>query len=120
MKPRLLALDFDGVVCDGVDEMAETAWRALSEVVPPVAPLTPELGARFVALRPAIESGWEMVALMGVVTESAADTDGDLHDGARWAEARDAYIRRHALERTASRMPCEALNASRRAGRRPD
>ena len=102
MIPRLLVLDFDGVVCDGIDEMAESSWRALAEVtgreMPPVR--KSELQPRFAALRPVVESGWEMVALMGVVAERAADSDGDLHDGARWAEARDAYIRRHALERT--------------------
>ena len=32
MTPGLLALDFDGVVCDGIDEMVESAWRTLVEV----------------------------------------------------------------------------------------
>src|SRR5205823_5807027 len=32
MTPGLLALDFDGVVCDGIDEMVESSWRTLSGV----------------------------------------------------------------------------------------
>ena len=99
MTPGLLALDFDGVVCDGIDEMVESAWRTLVEVTGREIPAArrAELHARFSALRPAIESGWEMVLLLGALTERAAAEDAALRDGARWAEARDAYLRAHAL-----------------------
>jgi phosphoglycolate phosphatase-like HAD superfamily hydrolase len=41
-----------------------------------------------------------MVALIGVLAESSPATDAALRDGARWAEARDGYVRSHALDRT--------------------
>jgi hypothetical protein len=65
--PTLLALDFDGVVCDGRPEYFETAWRAYVETWPPPA-LTPgrpdNVAAQFSTLRPLIESGWEMPLLL--------------------------------------------------------
>ena len=79
--PTLLALDFDGVVCDGRPEYFETAWRAYVEAWPPPA-LTagrPDgVAARFATLRPLIESGWEMPLLVhallaGVGEESLTD-----------------------------------------------
>jgi phosphoglycolate phosphatase-like HAD superfamily hydrolase len=99
MRPGLLVLDFDGVVCDGVVEMAETSWRTLVEVTRSHVPSArgAELRARFAALRPAIESGWEMVALFGLLVEREAASDAALRDGARWAEARDAFMHAHAL-----------------------
>src|SRR5438552_14509890 len=99
MTPRLLVLDFDGVVCDGIDEMAETSWRTLVELTTREIPEArrAELHARFSALRPAIESGWEMVVLVGLLIERDAAGDAALRDGARWAEASDAFLRAHAL-----------------------
>ena len=76
--PILLALDFDGVVCDGRPEYFETAWRAYVEAWPPpaLAPGRPDaVAARFATLRPLIESGWEMPllvhALLSGVSEDA-------------------------------------------------
>ena len=99
MRPGLLALDFDGVVCDGIDEMVESSWRTLSEMIGHDLPATrrPELARRFAALRPAIESGWEMVVLLGVLMEQPASDDAGLRDGRRWSEVRDAYVRGRSL-----------------------
>jgi phosphoglycolate phosphatase-like HAD superfamily hydrolase len=99
MRPGLLALDFDGVVCDGIDEMVESSWRTLVEVTKHELPTArrAELHARFSALRPAIESGWEMVVLLGVLSEKPAADDASLRDGRHWAEVRDAYLKAHAL-----------------------
>ena len=60
--PTVLALDFDGVVCDGRPEYFEAAWRAYMATWPqPLATGRPDAVAeRFGALRPLIESGWEM------------------------------------------------------------
>jgi phosphoglycolate phosphatase-like HAD superfamily hydrolase len=101
MKPGLLVLDFDGVVCDGIDEMVETSRRTLAELSGRDAPpdRRAELHTRFAALRPAIESGWEMVALYGLLLEQDAAADAGLRDVTRWAAARDAYLRAHALAR---------------------
>jgi phosphoglycolate phosphatase-like HAD superfamily hydrolase len=60
--PAILALDFDGVVCDGRPEYFETAWRAYVAAWPqPLTTTRPTaIAERFGALRPLIESGWEM------------------------------------------------------------
>ena len=99
MRPGLLALDFDGVICDGIDEMVESSWRTLARVTKQQLSdvRRSELHARFSALRPAIESGWEMVVLLGVLTERPASGDANLKDGTRWAEVRDAFVRAHQL-----------------------
>ena len=63
--PKLLALDFDGVICDTVREGCRSAWQVCREFVkldgdvPP-----PELKAKFVRLRPVLESGWEFPVLV--------------------------------------------------------
>lgn len=85
-------LDFDGTVCDGIAEMAESSWRTLARIAPPAAPLTDELRARFAAVRPIIESGWEMVVLVGVLAAQDPARDAELRTGAQWAAARDAYV----------------------------
>jgi phosphoglycolate phosphatase-like HAD superfamily hydrolase len=97
MTPRLLALDFDGVVCDGMDEFFESSRRALPDVIGRGVP--GGLRDRFAALRPVVESGWEMVALVGALSERPASGDAELRDGARWAAARDAYLGSHGLDR---------------------
>jgi phosphoglycolate phosphatase-like HAD superfamily hydrolase len=64
--PAILALDFDGVVCDGRPEYFETAWQAYVAAWPqPLTTTRPAAVAeRFGALRPLIESGWEMPLLI--------------------------------------------------------
>ena len=73
--PRLLALDFDGVICDTVHEGCRSAWRVCREFVkldgdaPP-----PELAAVFVRLRPVLESGWEFPVLVLAILEGIPET----------------------------------------------
>ena len=64
--PTILALDFDGVVCDGRTEYFETAWQAYVAAWPqPLTTTRPAAIAEpFGALRPLIESGWEMPVLV--------------------------------------------------------
>jgi phosphoglycolate phosphatase-like HAD superfamily hydrolase len=64
--PAILALDFDGVVCDGRPEYFETAWQAYVAAWPgPLTTARPAaIAERFSALRPLIESGWEMPLLV--------------------------------------------------------
>jgi phosphoglycolate phosphatase-like HAD superfamily hydrolase len=79
--PRILALDFDGVVCDGRPEYFETAWQAYVAAWPAstlTAGRPATIAARFSALRPLIESGWEMplmvhALLAGVGGEALKD-----------------------------------------------
>jgi phosphoglycolate phosphatase-like HAD superfamily hydrolase len=70
--PAILALDFDGVLCDGMREYFESAWRAYRRLRPGPAPPT-ELFERFARLRPLVESGWEMPALVHALLAGASD-----------------------------------------------
>lgn len=63
--PAILALDFDGVVCNGLIEYFQTAWRTYSKIWSPLNQTPPEdLAASFYQLRPVIETGWEMPVLI--------------------------------------------------------
>lgn len=68
--PHLLALDFDGVLCDGLLEYFQTAWQAYCEVFQPATSEPPlGLAERFYPLRPVVETGWEMpLVLHGLLT----------------------------------------------------
>lgn len=64
-SPTLLALDFDGVLCDGLREYFQSSWRTYCQVWRPESDLPPEsLAERFYRLRPVIETGWEMPLLL--------------------------------------------------------
>jgi len=67
--PDILALDFDGVCCDGLREYFETSRRTCARVWPADEP--PGAGAfeAFCALRPVILSGWEMPVLLRAITQ---------------------------------------------------
>ena len=63
--PIVLALDFDGVVCDGLREYFQTAWRAYCQIWQPdnLSP-SEDLSPKFYRLRPVVETGWEMPILI--------------------------------------------------------
>ncbi|MGH7275751.1 MAG: HAD family hydrolase [Candidatus Rokuibacteriota bacterium] len=72
--PTILALDFDGVLCDGMREYFEAAWRAYRRLRPSVEPTPPAgLFERFARLRPVVESGWEMPLLLHALLHGAAE-----------------------------------------------
>jgi phosphoglycolate phosphatase-like HAD superfamily hydrolase len=86
--PTLLALDFDGVVCDGRPEYFETAWQAYVAAwpAPALTARRPEaIAARFSALRPLIESGWEMPLLVHALLAGVAGEA--LQDRHAWLKA---------------------------------
>lgn len=63
--PTILALDFDGVICNGLIEYFETAWRTYCQIWSPSRQTyAPDLAASFYRLRPVIETGWEMPVLI--------------------------------------------------------
>ncbi|PPS40622.1 HAD family hydrolase [Chroococcidiopsis sp. TS-821] len=73
-QPTILALDFDGVICNGLNEYFETAWRTYCEIWSRTDKTPPnDLATKFYRLRPVIETGWEMpvliAALLSGVTE---------------------------------------------------
>jgi len=85
--PRVVALDFDGVVCDGRPEYFEAGWRAYRAAWPGAAgdsARTPALAARFGALRPLIESGWEFPVLIHALL--AGEGERAFSDRAAWLE----------------------------------
>ena len=94
MRPKILALDFDGVVLNGLREYFQTAYQAYRQIWPargeeklgPEPP--PAIAERFYQLRPVIETGWEMpvlvrTLLMGINHEQIE---------ANWPQVRDETI----------------------------
>jgi len=72
--PNLLALDFDGVICDGMLEYFQAAWRGYCEVWAPADNEPPEgVAERFYVLRPVIETGWEMPVLVHAILQGIGD-----------------------------------------------
>lgn len=74
VTPRILALDFDGVICDTVQELLKSTWQVYREIWgggddgPP-----PEAAAAYVRLRPALEIGWESPILLRAVIEGVPE-----------------------------------------------
>ncbi|MBV8885476.1 MAG: HAD hydrolase-like protein [Chroococcidiopsidaceae cyanobacterium CP_BM_RX_35] len=63
--PTVLALDFDGVICDGLIEYFQTAWWIYCQIWQPLNQTPPSnLAENFYRLRPVIETGWEMPILI--------------------------------------------------------
>jgi len=63
--PTILALDFDGVLCDGLLEYFQTSWRTYCQIWTPNNQSPPDdLAPRFYRLRPVVEIGWEMPVLL--------------------------------------------------------
>jgi phosphoglycolate phosphatase-like HAD superfamily hydrolase len=109
--PRVLALDFDGVLCDGRPEYFETARRAYAAAWPGAdVARAGAVAARFAAERPLVESGWEMPLLLHALVTGVPE---------------DELVDRHAWQATARRLlhgaPVDAaglgraLNAARDA-----
>lgn len=61
--PEILALDFDGVVCDGLAEYFQSSKQAYQEIWPE-SKINDDLASDFGKLRPVIETGWEMPILL--------------------------------------------------------
>lgn len=81
-SPTILALDFDGVICDGLIEYFEVAWRTYSEIWSSANDTPPDdLALRFYRLRPVIETGWEMPVLIKALIDGIPD-ENILH---QWA-----------------------------------
>jgi phosphoglycolate phosphatase-like HAD superfamily hydrolase len=65
IAPTILALDFDGVLCNGLIEYFQTAWRTYCKIWKPAQQTPPtDLAESFYRLRPVIEIGWEMPVLV--------------------------------------------------------
>jgi phosphoglycolate phosphatase-like HAD superfamily hydrolase len=95
--PLILALDFDGVLCEGAREYFESSRRTCARVWPDE-PLAPDpLIAPFRELRAVIETGWEMPVLLRAMTGGVppARIAGD------WAATREGLVGRDGRPRAA-------------------
>lgn len=74
--PEVLALDFDGVLCDGLVEYFQTAWQTYTQVWK-VSDSAPPSGMAegFYRLRPVIETGWEMPVLIRAMVEGISEEE---------------------------------------------
>lgn len=64
VTPRVIALDFDGVICDGLKEYFQTAWKAYAQIWKVKAAPDERFAPAFYRLRPVVETGWEMPILI--------------------------------------------------------
>ena len=87
--PDLLALDFDGVLCDGMREYFEASRRTHARIWPGDPIPGPERFAAFRALRPVIMTGWEMPLLLRALARGSGEA-AILRD---WAAVRDELVR---------------------------
>jgi len=74
--PTVLALDFDGVLCDGLKEYFLAAWHAYCALWQPDSDIPPDgLAAMFYRLRPVVETGWEMPLLLRALLLGMDESD---------------------------------------------
>lgn len=95
--PSILALDFDGVLCDGLREYFETAWRTYCQIWLPASQTPPaDLANSFYRLRPVIETGWEMPVLIAALVQNVSE-DKILH---QWVEIAQSILPQSNLKST--------------------
>lgn len=97
MRTDVIALDFDGVLCDSARETGASAWRAGCSIwrewdgaVPPL------FLDRFVGLRPLVETGYQTVLLMRMIANGLSEADIT----ARFAETCESIMFSEGLERS--------------------
>ena len=73
MKPNILALDFDGVICDGLIEYFASTKRAYQQIWS--SEIADSYAPSFYKLRPVIETGWEMPILLRALVLGISQTD---------------------------------------------
>jgi hypothetical protein len=86
--PNILALDFDGVLCDGMHEYFETSRRTYMRLWPNEQAPGEELFPVFRALRPVIMTGWEMPLLLRAIMQGRSASTLLQH----WEAVRDELV----------------------------
>ena len=75
-QKRLLALDFDGVICDSAAETAISAWKAAVQLWPDrftTALPPPDMIERFRRIRPYLETGYQSILMMRMLVDGVSD-----------------------------------------------
>ena len=94
--PTILALDFDGVLCNGLIEYFQTAWRAYCKIRSRSNLTPPEgLAESFYRLRPVIETGWEMPVLIEAQLQGISEAE-ILQN---WSEIAQTLVERYDLDK---------------------
>jgi hypothetical protein len=86
--PNILALDFDGVLCDGMREYFEASRRTYMKIWPTETAPGEDLFPAFRALRPVIMTGWEMPLLLRAIAQGCPEATILRH----WAAVRDELV----------------------------
>ena len=86
--PHILALDFDGVLCDGRREYFEASRRTYRHVWPDEPAPGEELFPVFQGLRPVIMTGWEMPLLLRALVQGRPAAALQQH----WEAVRDELV----------------------------
>lgn len=92
--PNILALDFDGVLCDGMQEYFETSCRTYHSVWPEEPEPSQDSFPDFSALRPVIMTGWEMPLLLRALAQGYAPAS--MQQG--WEAIRDTLLHSGAVQ----------------------
>jgi phosphoglycolate phosphatase-like HAD superfamily hydrolase len=92
---RLLFLDFDGVICDSIDECFVSSWIAhfQADAQPLPASLPIEMRTRFARLRPFIRSGKDYVVIQKLISDGREVVDQRAFDAALRAEGPEGMAR---------------------------
>ncbi|WP_013320481.1 HAD family hydrolase [Gloeothece verrucosa] len=74
-SPTILALDFDGVICDGMLEYFQSSKRTYQKIWGSETCNIDDLASSFYRLRPVIEIGWEMPILIRALVLETPETE---------------------------------------------
>ncbi|MFB3819562.1 MAG: HAD family hydrolase [Candidatus Methylomirabilales bacterium] len=97
VRPDLLALDFDGVLCDSVHEAFRSSWEVCRELGVAKAETPPAgLAAAFVRIRPVLEFGWEFPLPVCALLDGVPEEELRQNFRATW---RRRTLERHGLTR---------------------
>jgi hypothetical protein len=86
--PNILALDFDGVLCDGMREYFEASRRTYMKIWPTETRPGEDLFPAFRTLRPVIMTGWEMPLLLRAIVRGCPKAA--MFQG--WEQVRDELV----------------------------
>lgn len=93
--PEILALDFDGVICNGLEEYFQTTMGTYQQIWTdsPIVQME-ETGRIFKQLRPVIETGWEMPILLRAIASGVSPSE----ISEDWANVRDRIVASEGIE----------------------